>query len=171
MCEWMNIQLGNYTLGLVLNFLQPYSRECLMARPEFLMATFGQKVWLLCEQMQHFILEEWISPSVSKVKKNQFSYVSYETFWWAILEWPRAVGRGRGRWCLNVKCAQHKVHSQRYVCLVFSLAFPVTSVKLHSQQLEKRIMYRIYAKPNNQIIQIKRDTKPNEMMSAIFTTR
>lgn len=51
MCEWMNIQLGNYSLGLVLNFLQPYSRESLMAIPEFLMATFGQKVWLLREQM------------------------------------------------------------------------------------------------------------------------
>jgi len=51
MCEWMNIQLGNYSLGLVLNFLQPCSRESLMAIPEFLMATFGQKVWLLREQM------------------------------------------------------------------------------------------------------------------------
>lgn len=64
-----------------------------MARAEFLMATFGQKVWLLGEQMQHFILEEKRSPSVSKVKENQFSFVSCESLQWEILEWSHSGGR------------------------------------------------------------------------------
>lgn len=115
-CEWVNIQLGNYSLSLVLNFLQPYSRESLMAIPEFLMATFGQKVWLLGEQMQHFILEKWISPSESKVKKNQSSYVSYETFLWEILEWSHFVGRWREGvvWAWHVLSTKYMVRDSNF---------------------------------------------------------